>query len=134
MWIQVLCRISWIKKIKSVAYSSQGSHTGQLNFCNWSFEYRYIYIYIYIFKMTVENFTFYASDGNVFSGPISPRKIWFYRQLPVKEWVSLLKNLLPNPICMLKYTMSFRSLGRKRTAVRSTIYFPVLVQVFLLRS
>ena len=24
-----------IKKIKSVAYSSQGSHTGQLDFCNW---------------------------------------------------------------------------------------------------
>ena len=23
------------KKIKSVAYSSQGSHTGQLDFCNW---------------------------------------------------------------------------------------------------
>ena len=22
-------------KIKSVAYSSQGSHTGQLDFCNW---------------------------------------------------------------------------------------------------
>ena len=22
-------------KIKSVAYSSQGSHTGQLHFCNW---------------------------------------------------------------------------------------------------
>ena len=22
-------------KIKSVAYSSQGCHTGQLNFCNW---------------------------------------------------------------------------------------------------
>ena len=24
-----------IKKIKSVAYSSQRSHTGQLDFCNW---------------------------------------------------------------------------------------------------
>ena len=24
-----------LKKIKSVAYSSQGSHTGQLDFCNW---------------------------------------------------------------------------------------------------
>ena len=24
-----------IKKIKSVAYSSQGSQTGQLDFCNW---------------------------------------------------------------------------------------------------
>ena len=24
-----------VKKIKSVAYSSQGSHTGQLVFCNW---------------------------------------------------------------------------------------------------
>ena len=23
------------KNIKSVAYSSQGSHTGQLDFCNW---------------------------------------------------------------------------------------------------
>ena len=27
--------IIWLKKIKSVAYSSQGSQTGQLNFCNW---------------------------------------------------------------------------------------------------
>ena len=26
---------SLLKKIKSVAYSSQGSHTGQLDFCNW---------------------------------------------------------------------------------------------------
>ena len=25
----------YLKKIKSVAYSSQGSHTGQLHFCNW---------------------------------------------------------------------------------------------------
>ena len=24
-----------IKKVKFVAYSSQGSHTGQLDFCNW---------------------------------------------------------------------------------------------------
>ena len=24
-----------IKLIKSVAYSTQGSHTGQLNFCKW---------------------------------------------------------------------------------------------------
>ena len=24
-----------LKKIKSVAYSSQGSHIGQLDFCNW---------------------------------------------------------------------------------------------------
>jgi len=24
-----------IKKIKSLAFSSQGSHTGQLDFCNW---------------------------------------------------------------------------------------------------
>ena len=24
-----------LKKIKSVAYSSQGSHTSQLDFCNW---------------------------------------------------------------------------------------------------
>ena len=24
-----------ILKIKSVVYSSQGSHTGQLDFCNW---------------------------------------------------------------------------------------------------
>ena len=24
-----------VKKIKSVAYSSQGSQTGQLDFCNW---------------------------------------------------------------------------------------------------
>ena len=24
-----------LKQIKSLAYSSQGSHTGQLDFCNW---------------------------------------------------------------------------------------------------
>ena len=34
--IKYLCGDNHIKiKIKSVAYSSQGSHTGQLDFCNW---------------------------------------------------------------------------------------------------
>jgi hypothetical protein len=27
--------IKYILKIKSLAYSSQGSHTDQLDFCNW---------------------------------------------------------------------------------------------------
>ena len=31
----IVFEITLIKKIKSVAYSSQGSHTGQLDFCNW---------------------------------------------------------------------------------------------------
>ena len=29
-----ICKLSMLIKIKSVAYSSQGSHTGQLDFCN----------------------------------------------------------------------------------------------------
>ena len=29
--------VKFKKKIKSVAYSSQGSHTGQLDFCNWQY-------------------------------------------------------------------------------------------------
>ena len=35
--------------------------------------------------MRVENFTIYAGDENVFADPISPRKIYFTRQLPVKQ-------------------------------------------------
>ena len=37
--IEVMCGqyIKTIKKIKSVAYSSQGSHTNQLDFCNFLF-------------------------------------------------------------------------------------------------
>ena len=32
----IICNLIPIKiKIKSVAYSSQGSHTGLLDFCNW---------------------------------------------------------------------------------------------------
>ena len=31
----VFMKYSQTLKIKSVAYSSQGSHTGQLHFCNW---------------------------------------------------------------------------------------------------
>ena len=36
MFIIIIIIIIIIKlKIKFVAYSSQGSHTGQLDFCNW---------------------------------------------------------------------------------------------------
>ena len=34
-------------KIKSVAHSSEGSHTGQLDFCNWLADGRVLYTYLY---------------------------------------------------------------------------------------
>ena len=35
MIVWVLLYVQYIKKIKSVAYSSEGNHTGQLDFCDW---------------------------------------------------------------------------------------------------
>ena len=33
--LKIIIILIKIKNNKSVAYSSQGSHTGQLDFCNW---------------------------------------------------------------------------------------------------
>ena len=75
-------RREWIKLIKSVAYSSQGSQTGQLDSCNW-------HIWVHTLIMIKMVFTIFSYHFTV-----NQLTDWMNREVYIKNnaWTVLINN------------------------------------------